>query len=51
MTITNSTVSGNTSRGGGGGIYNAGTMTLDDSTVSGNASLIRGWRGHLQLQG
>jgi len=44
LTLTNSTVSGNTSNGsggggsGGGGIYNFGTLTLTNSTVLGNTS-------------
>ena len=37
LTLTNSTVSGNTpGLGGGGGILNRGTMTLTNSTISGN---------------
>ncbi len=38
LTLSNSTVSGNTSTGtnGPGGIFNAGTLTLSNSTVSGN---------------
>jgi CSLREA domain-containing protein len=36
LTLTNSTVSGNTSHFAGGGIYNAGTMMITNSTVSGN---------------
>jgi CSLREA domain-containing protein len=38
LTLTNSTVSGNTSGSGfgGGGIYNGGTMMITNSTVSGN---------------
>ena len=36
-TLNNSTVSGNSSpNGGGGGIYNQGTLNLNGSTVSGN---------------
>jgi hypothetical protein len=38
MTITNSTVSGNTVRYVGGGISNGGTMTITNSTVSGNSA-------------
>jgi hypothetical protein len=46
LTIYNSTVSGNTSNGGGhndasaygGGIYNGGTVTINNSTISGNSS-------------
>jgi uncharacterized repeat protein (TIGR01451 family) len=37
MTIEHSTVSGNSSYNGGGGIYNEGTLTLTNSTVSGNS--------------
>lgn len=37
LTITNSTISGNSSRNGGGGISNYyGTVTITDSTLSGN---------------
>ena len=36
LTLTNSTVSGNSTIGGGGGIINSGTLTLTNSTVSGN---------------
>ncbi|MGB5696264.1 MAG: choice-of-anchor Q domain-containing protein [Polyangiales bacterium] len=38
LTLTNSTVSGNTAEFGGGGIYNysSGTLTVTNSTVSGN---------------
>jgi hypothetical protein len=38
LTITNSTVSGNSSPGFGGGIANEGTLTITNSTVSGNSS-------------
>ena len=39
MTITNSTISGNTANGGnGGGIVNAGTTTLTSSTIAGNSA-------------
>ena len=37
LTLSDSTVSGNTSKFGGGGIFNGGTLTLNDSTVSGNS--------------
>jgi hypothetical protein len=44
LTITNTTVSGNSSddtvaavSGLGGGIYNAGTLTIHDTTISGNS--------------
>jgi hypothetical protein len=37
LTVTNSTISGNSAGGGGGGIYNSeGTVTLTNSTISGN---------------
>src|SRR5207237_6364804 len=38
FTITNVTVSGNSSLNTGGGIYNGGTLTLLNSTISGNFS-------------
>ena len=39
LTLTNSTVSGNTAWATrGGGIYNSGTLTLTNSTVSGNTA-------------
>ncbi|MEX0682036.1 MAG: right-handed parallel beta-helix repeat-containing protein [Dehalococcoidia bacterium] len=38
LTLTSSTVSGNSATGGGGGIRNSGTMTLTNSTVSGNTA-------------
>ena len=40
LTVTNSTVSGNSvgSNGNGGGIYNNGTLTVSNSTLSGNSS-------------
>jgi hypothetical protein len=39
LTLTNSMVSGNsTPDGGGGGIYNVGTMTLMNSTISSNTA-------------
>ena len=37
-TLTNSTVSGNTSSGEGGGIANFAPLTITNSTISGNAS-------------
>ena len=37
LTVTDSTISGNTAIGGGG-IYNGGTMTVTDSTISGNTA-------------
>jgi hypothetical protein len=36
MVINSSTISGNTSQGDGGGIWNLGTMIVNDSTISGN---------------
>ena len=43
VTLTNSTVSGNTATTGfGGGLFVAGTLTLTNSTVSGNAANIDG---------
>jgi Ca2+-binding RTX toxin-like protein len=38
LTLTNSTVLGNGTGFGGGGVSNSGTLTLTNSTVSGNAS-------------
>jgi hypothetical protein len=38
LTLTNSTVSGNSAERDGGGIYNFGTVTLTNSTVSENTS-------------
>ena len=38
MTLTNSTVTGNSSYDWGGGIHNVGTMTVTDTTVSGNSA-------------
>ena len=39
MTVTDSTISGNTASYEGGGIYNnGGTMTVTDSTISGNTA-------------
>ena len=41
VTLTNSTVSGNTAGGDGGGIYSTGgTVTLTNSTVSGNSASV-----------
>jgi CSLREA domain-containing protein len=39
LTLTQSTVSGNTADGGGGGIADGGLMRVSDSTISGNRSL------------
>ena len=38
LTLINSTVSGNTASGGGGGIYGGEPLTLTNSTVSGNSA-------------
>ncbi|MGK7924271.1 MAG: CHAT domain-containing protein [Spirulina sp.] len=42
LTLSESTVSGNSSASGGGGIYNGGTLTLNRSTVSGNLTANEG---------
>jgi CSLREA domain-containing protein len=42
VTITNSTLSGNSSAVLGGGIYNAGTVTITNSTLSGNSAISDG---------
>ena len=42
LTLTNSTVSGNTASGGGGIFNNGGTLTLANSTVSENWALLGG---------
>ncbi len=39
LTLTNSTVSGNSATYDAGGIYNYGTLTLTNSTVSGNSTI------------
>src|SRR5262249_6977893 len=44
MEITNSTITDNRA-GDGGGIYNAGPMTISDSTISGNATYGLGFGG------
>ena len=36
--MTNSTLSGNTATGGGGGIVNDGTVTVTNSTLTGNSA-------------
>jgi CSLREA domain-containing protein len=38
LTLTNSTISGNSNFTLGGGIYNIGTLTLTDTTISGNSA-------------
>ncbi|TRU09317.1 MAG: endo-1,3-1,4-beta-glycanase ExsH, partial [Microcystis aeruginosa Ma_MB_F_20061100_S19] len=42
LTLTNSTITGNTANVGGGGIYNDGTLTLTNSTISGNTATYGG---------
>ena len=42
LSLTNSTVSGNTATYDGGGIFNYGTLTLTNSTVSGNSAAFYG---------
>ncbi|MDG3494775.1 MULTISPECIES: DUF4347 domain-containing protein [Pseudanabaena] len=42
VTLTNSTVSGNTTNASGGGIFSLGDLTLTNSTVSGNTAAIYG---------
>jgi predicted outer membrane repeat protein len=42
LTITNSTVSGNSAVHDGGGIYNAGSLTLINTTVNGNSANFNG---------
>lgn len=41
-TVSNSTISGNTTHRGGGGIRNVGTLTVSTSTISGNTANIGG---------
>jgi predicted outer membrane repeat protein len=36
VSITNGTLNGNTAVNDGGGIYNAGALTLKNSTITGN---------------
>ncbi len=38
VTITNSTISGNSTRLNGGGIWSTGTLTITNSTISGNST-------------
>ncbi len=45
VTVANSTISGNSAGGIGGGIYNAGTLTVTNSTLSGNSALTAGGGG------
>ncbi|BCW93141.1 MAG: hypothetical protein KatS3mg007_1035 [Thermoanaerobaculum sp.] len=42
LTLTNSTISGNSARQSGGGILNGGTATLTNSTISGNSAFLSG---------
>ena len=43
LTVSNSTVSGNTATSTlGGGVYNLGSLTLSDSTISGNTATTSG---------
>lgn len=42
MSLTNCTVSGNKSNGSGGGVLNAGTLTVENSTISGNSAAYGG---------
>ncbi|MDY7050016.1 MAG: Calx-beta domain-containing protein, partial [Microcystis panniformis WG22] len=42
LTLTNSTITGNTATVGGGGIYNDGTLTLTNNTISGNTATYGG---------
>ena len=42
LTLTDSTISGNSAGSGAGGIYNGGALTLTNSTVSGNSADSRG---------
>jgi hypothetical protein len=45
LTVTSSTLSGNSAVYDGGGIYNYGTLTLTDSTLSGNSATVYGGGG------
>ncbi len=50
LTVSNSTISGNTTGGGpsgnqGGGIFNGGTLTVSNSTISGNTATGSGLGG------
>ena len=42
LTVTNSTISGNTASRGGGIFNNGGTVTITNSTISGNTAQFRG---------
>ena len=41
-TIKNSTLSGNSATGNGGGIFGGGTLTVENSTLSGNSATYNG---------
>jgi len=43
MTITGSTISGNTTTGSGAGITNSGPLTISNSTISGNSASFKGF--------
>lgn len=50
LTVTNSTFSGNSATGGGGGIYNLeGTLTVTNSTFSGNSAASGGGISNEQI--
>ncbi|MDW8392512.1 MAG: hypothetical protein RMK84_20585, partial [Oscillochloridaceae bacterium] len=52
LTVTNSTFSGNSAAGLGGGIYNdGGTLTVTNSTFSGNSASAGGGGGGLYVPG
>ena len=42
LTLSNSTISGNTASSDAGGIFNAGTLTVSNSTLSGNTAVYGG---------
>jgi hypothetical protein len=42
LTVSDSTVSGNSATFSGGGFYNAGTLTINNSSVSGNSATSQG---------
>jgi len=45
LTLTSSTVSGNSTNSSGGGVHNSGTLTITSSTVSGNSAAGNGFGG------
>ncbi|MGQ0801530.1 MAG: choice-of-anchor Q domain-containing protein [Pseudomarimonas sp.] len=51
LTVTNSTISGNTAVGFGGGIFCTGATTLTDSSVSGNTANTTGTSGGIDSAG